>query len=153
MRPSARSSPQLTILGIITDEYRTAFQLERVPRFEIRGLATDSIAHFLNEGRHGGGRGATADCLVCLTRSDPGLLCRGSGRRRSRASTPPSRGMLTRGQSHIVTCSGAYKGGSLRIVRQGVGLTELANLDMEGIQKIFPLTQGSGYVLLALGEN
>ena len=32
------------------------------------------------------------------------------------------------GASHVVTCSGAYKGGSLRVVRQGVGLSELAKI-------------------------
>lgn len=48
------------------------------------------------------------------------------------------------GASSVVTCSGAYKGGSLRVVRQGVGLDELAALEMEGVQKIFNIR--SGYV-------
>lgn len=43
------------------------------------------------------------------------------------------------GASHVVTCSGAYKGGSLRVVRQGVGLSELANLEMDNIQRIWSL--------------
>lgn len=43
------------------------------------------------------------------------------------------------GASHVVTCSGAYKGGSLRVVRQGVGLSELASLEMENVQRIFAL--------------
>ena len=46
-------------------------------------------------------------------------------------------------QSQIVTCSGAYKGGSLRVIRQGVGLKEIVNVDLEGILNIFPLTISS----------
>lgn len=46
------------------------------------------------------------------------------------------------GASAVVTCSGAYKGGSLRIVRQGVGLDELAALEMEGVQRVFSLRAG-----------
>lgn len=36
-----------------------------------------------------------------------------------------------------MTCSGAYKSGSLRIVRRGVGLTELASLELEGVQRMW----------------
>ncbi|ORY81221.1 CPSF A subunit region-domain-containing protein [Leucosporidium creatinivorum] len=56
------------------------------------------------------------------------------------------------GDSHVVTCSGAYKGGSLRVVRQGVGLSELANLEMEGIQRLWSLKRNSSAdELLVLG--
>ncbi|KAM0754809.1 DNA damage-binding protein 1b [Meredithblackwellia eburnea MCA 4105] len=54
------------------------------------------------------------------------------------------------GASHVVTCSGAYKGGSLRIVRQGVGLTELANLEIEGIRQLWNLSW-KGEQLLVVG--
>lgn len=47
------------------------------------------------------------------------------------------------GASHVVTCSGAYKGGSLRVVRQGVGLSELANLEMENIQRMWSMRRES----------
>lgn len=46
------------------------------------------------------------------------------------------------GASSVVTCSGAYKGGSLRIIRQGVGLDELAALEMDGAQRVFSLKSG-----------
>ncbi|KAH8925677.1 hypothetical protein BT69DRAFT_1331921 [Atractiella rhizophila] len=39
------------------------------------------------------------------------------------------------GHSHVVTCSGGFGQGSLRIVRQGVGLNELASFDFESVQK------------------
>jgi len=43
------------------------------------------------------------------------------------------------GQGHIVTCSGAYKDGSLRIIRNGIGIDEDASLDMEGIKGMWSL--------------
>lgn len=51
--------------------------------------------------------------------------------------------MLTRerepcaSQGYVVTCSGAYKSGSLRVVRSGVGLHELASLEVEGVQRVW----------------
>ena len=45
-----------------------------------------------------------------------------------------------KGPSHIVTCSGGKDDGTLRVVRHGVGLTELAALDMEGIQRVWTLS-------------
>ncbi|KAK4702664.1 DNA damage-binding protein 1, partial [Phenoliferia sp. Uapishka_3] len=54
------------------------------------------------------------------------------------------------GTSHVVTCSGAYKGGSLRIVRQGVGLAELASLELEGIRQVWSILW-LGQKLLVLG--
>jgi DNA damage-binding protein 1 len=45
-------------------------------------------------------------------------------------------------QSHIVTCSGSYNDGSLRIVSHGVGLTELASLDLENVQKVWAVKSG-----------
>ncbi|ORX91440.1 DNA damage-binding protein 1-like protein [Basidiobolus meristosporus CBS 931.73] len=43
------------------------------------------------------------------------------------------------GQGQIVTCSGAYKDGSLRIIRNGVGINEQAFLEMSGIKGIWSL--------------
>ncbi|GJW54584.1 DNA damage-binding protein 1 [Tanacetum coccineum] len=36
------------------------------------------------------------------------------------------------GQGQVVTCSGAYKGGSLRIVRNGIGINEQASVELQG---------------------
>ena len=40
-----------------------------------------------------------------------------------------------------MTCSGAYKEGSLRIIRNGIGIHEHANIDLPGIKgaKVFGL--------------
>lgn len=43
------------------------------------------------------------------------------------------------GQKQIVTCSGAYKDGSLRIVRSGIGIHEQASLEIPGIKAIWSL--------------
>ncbi|KAK7259936.1 hypothetical protein RIF29_25563 [Crotalaria pallida] len=36
------------------------------------------------------------------------------------------------GQGLVVTCSGAYKDGSLRIVRNGIGINEQASVELQG---------------------
>ncbi|KAK7274350.1 hypothetical protein RIF29_15435 [Crotalaria pallida] len=36
------------------------------------------------------------------------------------------------GQGQVVTCSGAYKDGSLRIVRNGIGINEQASVELQG---------------------
>jgi len=38
------------------------------------------------------------------------------------------------GVSQLVTCSGAYKEGSLRIIRNGIGIHEHASIDLAGIK-------------------
>ncbi|RQM27715.1 hypothetical protein B5M09_002429 [Aphanomyces astaci] len=43
------------------------------------------------------------------------------------------------GQGQVVTCSGAYKDGSLRIVRNGIGINELAAAELPGIKGMWPL--------------
>jgi DNA damage-binding protein 1 len=48
------------------------------------------------------------------------------------------------GQGQIVTCSGAYKDGSLRIVRNGIGIDEHAVVDLPGIKGVFSLTPPEG---------
>ncbi|KAL9270792.1 DNA damage-binding protein 1-like protein [Drosera capensis] len=43
------------------------------------------------------------------------------------------------GQGQVVTCSGAYKDGSLRIVRNGIGINEQASVELEGIKGMWSL--------------
>lgn len=47
-----------------------------------------------------------------------------------------------RGQSQVVACCGAHKDGSLRIIRNGIGIEEIGELgDMNGITGLFALRQ------------
>ena len=46
------------------------------------------------------------------------------------------------GQGQLVTCSGAYKEGSLRIIRNGIGIHELASIDLLNIKGMWPLRCG-----------
>ncbi|KAK4046170.1 hypothetical protein OIV83_006279 [Microbotryomycetes sp. JL201] len=56
------------------------------------------------------------------------------------------------GPSRVVTCSGAYKGGSLRVISQGMGVTELASLDVEGVQRLWTVADpASSSILLVVG--
>lgn len=43
------------------------------------------------------------------------------------------------GQGQLVTCSGGYKEGSLRIIRNGIGIQEKASIDLSGIKGIWAL--------------
>lgn len=43
------------------------------------------------------------------------------------------------GQGQLVTCSGAFKEGTLRIIRNGIGIQEHASIDLQGIKGIWPL--------------
>jgi DNA damage-binding protein 1 len=43
------------------------------------------------------------------------------------------------GQGAMLTCSGAYKDGSLRVVRNGIGVREEAAIDLPGIQGVWSL--------------
>ncbi|GFX77483.1 DNA damage-binding protein 1 [Trichonephila clavipes] len=43
------------------------------------------------------------------------------------------------GQGQLVTCSGAYKEGSLRIIRNGIGIHEHASIDLPGVKGLWPL--------------
>ena len=43
------------------------------------------------------------------------------------------------GQKQLVTCSGAYKDGSLRIIRSGIGIHEQASLEIPGIKGVWSL--------------
>ncbi|XP_040569260.1 DNA damage-binding protein 1 [Lepeophtheirus salmonis] len=46
------------------------------------------------------------------------------------------------GQGQLVTCSGSYKEGSLRIIRNGIGIHELASIDLPGIKGMWALQCG-----------
>lgn len=48
------------------------------------------------------------------------------------------------GQGQIVTCSGAFKEGSLRIIRNGIGIQEHASIDLPGIKGMWALKVGGG---------
>ncbi|KAL2629921.1 hypothetical protein R1flu_014607 [Riccia fluitans] len=47
------------------------------------------------------------------------------------------------GQGQVVTCSGAYKDGSLRIVRNGIGINEQASAELQGIKGMWSLRASS----------
>ncbi|KAL1129243.1 hypothetical protein AAG570_013772 [Ranatra chinensis] len=47
------------------------------------------------------------------------------------------------GQGQLVTCSGGFKEGSLRIIRNGIGIQELASIDLPGIKGIWALNVDS----------
>ena len=40
-------------------------------------------------------------------------------------------------QGQVVTCSGAFKDGSLRIIRNGIGINEQAQIELAGIHDDF----------------
>lgn len=42
-------------------------------------------------------------------------------------------------QGQLVTCSGAFKEGSLRIIRNGIGIQEHASIDLMGIKGMWAL--------------
>uniref|UniRef100_A0A3B3IA35 DNA damage-binding protein 1 n=1 Tax=Oryzias latipes TaxID=8090 RepID=A0A3B3IA35_ORYLA len=44
----------------------------------------------------------------------------------------------------LVTCSGAFKEGSLRIIRNGIGIHEHASIDLPGIKGLWPLRSEAG---------
>mmetsp|Transcript_6838 Transcript_6838/g.17214 ORF Transcript_6838/g.17214 Transcript_6838/m.17214 type:complete len:1079 (-) Transcript_6838:121-3357(-) len=48
------------------------------------------------------------------------------------------------GQGQLVTCSGAFKDGSLRIVRNSIGINEQAVVELEGIKGLWALTGAGG---------
>lgn len=47
------------------------------------------------------------------------------------------------GQGQVVTCSGTGRDGSLRIIRNGIGLNEQATIDLTGVKGIWNLRGGS----------
>ncbi|XP_028177041.1 DNA damage-binding protein 1 [Ostrinia nubilalis] len=63
------------------------------------------------------------------------------------------------GQNQLITCSGAFKMGSLRIIRNGIGIQEQASIDLPGIKGMWALTlaENSSYhdtlVLAFVGQT
>ncbi|KNC70863.1 hypothetical protein SARC_16605, partial [Sphaeroforma arctica JP610] len=47
------------------------------------------------------------------------------------------------GQGQIVTCSGVNKDGSLRVIRNGIGIYEHAAVDICGVKGVWPAREGS----------
>lgn len=43
------------------------------------------------------------------------------------------------GQGQVVTCSGAYRDGTLRVVRNGIGINEQANIELPGLKGMWSL--------------
>lgn len=50
--------------------------------------------------------------------------------------------MDKQGQGQLITCSGGYKEGSLRIIRNGIGIQEHASIDLTGIKGLWSLKVG-----------
>ncbi|KAG5189499.1 hypothetical protein JKP88DRAFT_353064 [Tribonema minus] len=46
------------------------------------------------------------------------------------------------GQAQAVTCSGCYRDGSLRVIRNGIGINEQASIELEGIKGMWSLREG-----------
>lgn len=53
-------------------------------------------------------------------------------------------GYLRHGQGQVVTCSGVGKDGSLRIIRNGIGISEHASEELPGIKDMFSLKRHIG---------
>uniref|UniRef100_A0A915DC56 DNA damage-binding protein 1 n=1 Tax=Ditylenchus dipsaci TaxID=166011 RepID=A0A915DC56_9BILA len=49
------------------------------------------------------------------------------------------------GQNQVITCSGAFKDGSLRIIRSGIGIDTLASVELAGVKGLFLLRLDSEY--------
>uniref|UniRef100_A0A8R1I6P7 DNA damage-binding protein 1 n=1 Tax=Caenorhabditis japonica TaxID=281687 RepID=A0A8R1I6P7_CAEJA len=60
------------------------------------------------------------------------------------------------GQPQLVTCSGAEKDGTLRVIRNGIGIDELASVELAGIVGIFPIRLDANYdnyVVVSLADE
>ena len=67
--------------------------------------------------------------MSCISASSPTLL----------ASS-----LMFNCMSQVVTCSGYGGNGSLRVVRSGVGINELATIDLAGVKGLWSLHCGPG---------
>ncbi len=47
------------------------------------------------------------------------------------------------GQGQVVTCSGAFHTGSLRVIRNGIGISEQASIDLQGVKGIWSMRERS----------
>jgi DNA damage-binding protein 1 len=62
----------------------------------------------------------------------------------------------TEGQNQVVTCSGAYKEGSLRIIRSGIGIEEQAEIDLKNVRSLFAFNLNSpmdNYLVVSLTQD
>lgn len=57
------------------------------------------------------------------------------------------------GQGQLVTCSGAFKEGSLRIIRNGIGIQEHGSIDLPGIKGMWALNVASPGNIYAFVET
>ncbi|VDP44761.1 unnamed protein product [Echinostoma caproni] len=58
-----------------------------------------------------------------------------------------------KGQNQLITCSGAYKEGSLRLIHNGIGIHELATIDQDLIKGILVVFHGSRVSLSRRSAN
>lgn len=79
-------------------------------------------------------------CVVDLERQGQNQLITCSGTARPEGCLRPPRASLTRGS----VCAGAFKMGSLRIIRNGIGIQEQASIDLPGIKGMWALTLQPG---------
>ncbi|PIC34544.1 hypothetical protein B9Z55_014161 [Caenorhabditis nigoni] len=74
-------------------------------------------------------------------------------------NTGPIRDMVlveSDGQPQLVTCSGADKDGSLRVIRNGIGIEELASVDLAKVVGMFPIRLRSttdNFVIVSLPDE
>lgn len=62
----------------------------------------------------------------------------------------------TDGQNQVVTCSGAFKEGSLRVIRSGIGIEEQAEIDLKNVRSLFAFSLNSSvdnYLVVAFNQN
>ncbi|PAV57341.1 hypothetical protein WR25_13738 isoform B [Diploscapter pachys] len=62
----------------------------------------------------------------------------------------------TDGQTHLITASGAFKEGSLRVIRNGIGIEEAASVDLPGVKRLFSLrykAEFDNYILVSLANE
>lgn len=53
--------------------------------------------------------------------------------------------------SSLLLLSGAYKTGSLRLLRRGLGISELASLELDGVQRVWSLLRGTDTLVITAG--
>ncbi|KAI8809869.1 mono-functional DNA-alkylating methyl methanesulfonate N-term-domain-containing protein [Cladochytrium replicatum] len=54
------------------------------------------------------------------------------------------------GQGQIVAVCGGFKGGSVRVIRNGIGINEIAELEVHGLKNVFSLRQNYGDIFDSL---
>jgi DNA damage-binding protein 1 len=107
------------------------------PIVDMATVDVDRIA----SGSHNRAIGHSAVSAATLQSSAPASSSSmdASGSVTSPAYNASSLPQLNSTQTQIVTCSGAFKDGSLRVIRNGIGISEHAELELEGILRVFAL--------------